>query len=149
MYLLSKLLHLAGAIFWLGGMGFVLLALRPALAQQLEAPAQRLGLLTAVLSRFFAVVWISIGVLLLTGGHMLRQAGVPTVPTGWHLMAGLGTLMALIFGHLYFAPYRRLRLCVANADWPQAARQAQQIALLVRINFGLGWLAVAALVLVH
>ena len=80
---------------------------------------------------------------------MLRQAGMPTVPLGWHLMAGLGTLMALIFGHLYFAPYRRLRLCVANADWPQAARQAQQIALLVRINFSLGWLAVAALVLVH
>lgn len=148
MYLLFKFLHLAGAIVWMGGMGFMLWALRPALGQQLEAPAQRLGLLSAVLGRFFTLVWIAILLLLLTGTYMLRQAGMPNPPLGWHLMAGLGTLMALIFGHLYFVPYRRLRHAVTGADWPQAARQAQQIALLVRINFSLGWLAIAALILV-
>ncbi|MFC5497157.1 DUF4149 domain-containing protein [Caenimonas terrae] len=138
--------HLAAAIFWIGGMAFMVLALRPALAQQL-GPSQRLPLMVAVLKRFFLVVIASIGVLLVTGTALLAQAGMAKAPPGWHAMLGIGLLMMLLFGHIYFSPYRKLISAVAAADWAEGGRRAGQIALLVKINLGLGWLAIAAVML--
>ncbi len=48
MYDLILFFHLAAAIFWMGGMAFIVLALRQPLAEQLQAPA-RLQLIAAVL----------------------------------------------------------------------------------------------------
>ena len=143
MYSSFKFLHLAAAVLWLGGMGFVLFALRPSLGY-LQTPADRLALLGAVLGRFFKLVWVSIGVLLVSGVYMLGHAGAQASPLGWHLMAGIGTLMFLVFGHIYFALYRPMMRAIAASDWPQGARRAQLIAKLVLLNFVLGWLAVAA-----
>lgn len=137
-------LHLAAAIFWMGGMAFMLLALRPALHEQLQPP-QRLPLLAAVLGRFFVVVGISIAVLLATGLVLLMRVAAP--PPGWHAMAGLGVVMMLVFGHIAFVPYRRLRRAVAASDWPAGGRCAMQITLLAKINLGIGWVAIAAVML--
>jgi uncharacterized membrane protein len=144
MYTFFKFFHLVAAIVWLGGMSFMLLALRPSLPA-LEAPPQRLKLLVAVLRRFFATVWAAIGVLLLSGAYMYGHADAQAAPIGWHLMSGIGVLMFLIFGHLYFSPYRRLQQAVASGDWPAAAGRAKAIARWVSVNFVLGWLAVAAI----
>ena len=138
--------HLAAAIFWMGGMAFMVLALRPVLAEHL-APPQRLPVIAAVLKRFFALVAASIAVLLTTGLAMVMQSGMAKAPPGWHAMLGLGLVMMLVFGHIYFSLYRRLRQAVAAADWPEGGRRAGQIALLVKINLGLGWLAIAAVIL--
>ncbi|MEN3276136.1 MAG: hypothetical protein V7631_1926 [Massilia sp.] len=138
--------HLAAAIFWIGGMAFMVLALRGPLAEQLQPPA-RLQLLAAVLQRFFAVVAASIAVLLLTGVPLLLGVDAAQAPRGWHVMAGLGVLMMLIFGHLFFSPYRRLRRAVAAADWAEGGKRAAQVTLLAKINLGLGWVAIAAVLL--
>ena len=138
--------HLAAAIFWIGGMAFVVMALRPSMAEQLEPP-QRLPLMAAVLARFFAVVAASIAVLLLTGLYMLLETGMAKAPPGWHAMLGLGLVMMLVFGYLFFSPYRKLKRAVASADWAEGGRRAGQIAMLVKINLGLGWLAIAAVML--
>lgn len=148
MYILLKFLHLAGAIVWLGGMTLVLFALRPAAAEQLPPP-QRLALLSAVLSRFFALVWLAIGAILLSGFYMLLTVGMRAAPPAWHTMMGIGLLMCLIYGHIYFAPFRRLKTAVAEARWPEGGQQAALIAKLVMVNFGLGWLAIAAVSLSH
>jgi uncharacterized membrane protein len=74
------------------------------------------------------------------------QAG-GNAPPGWHAMAGLGIVMMLVFGHIFFAPWRRLRQAVAAQDWPEAGKRMQQIALLVKFNLGLGWVAIAAVLL--
>jgi uncharacterized membrane protein len=137
--------HLAAAIFWMGGMAFMVLALRPALA--LVDPPQRVPLIAAVLRRFFTVVAISIVVIATTGAWMLADAPAP--PRGWQAMAVLGLLMMLIFGHIFFAPYRRLQRAAAQQDWAVAGAAAGQITLLAKINLGLGWLAIAAVVLWH
>ena len=109
--------------------------------------------MAAVLQRFFVAVIISIAVLLLSGLHMLGAAAktvcMQQVPMGWHIMLTIGLVMFLIFGHLYFSPFRRLKKAVAGADWPEAGRRLQQIALMVNINFVLGWVAIAALRLVR
>jgi uncharacterized membrane protein len=139
-------LHLAAAIFWMGGMAFVVLALRPALHAQLQPP-QRLPLMVLVLRRFFVVVIASIVVLLATGGPLLMQVPGAQAPRGWHAMAGLGVLMVLVFGHIFFGPWRRMQRAVAAQEWPEGGKRAGQIAMLVKVNLGLGWLAIAAVLL--
>jgi uncharacterized membrane protein len=147
MITLVKLLHLTAAIVWLGGMSFMLFALRPALMAQLQGQA-RLELLAQVLQRFFAIVLGAVAVLLLTGLHLYgagaKAVGMPSIPLGWHLMAGLGITMILLFGHIYFAGFRGFKRAVLASDWAAAAAKAAQINTLVVVNFVLGWAAVIA-----
>lgn len=156
MYDALTLLHLIAAIVWMGGMAFLLLALRPAALAELE-PQPRARLMAAVLKRFFPLVAVCVVVLLATGGHLYSSAfraakaatGVGSVPLGWSLMAGIGLLMALIFGHLYLAGLRKFQRAVSAAEWPLANRAAAQMHTLVLANFVLGWLAIAAVRLLH
>ena len=142
-----KLLHLAAAIVWLGGMTFMLFAFRPALLAQFQGEA-RLRLQEQVLQRFFAIVLGAVAILLLTGLHLYgagaKAVGMPSIPLGWHLMAGLGLTMILVFGHIYFAGFRGLRRAIAAANLPLAAAKAGQIHKMVVLNFILGWAAVIA-----
>lgn len=140
-----KFLHIGAAIAWLGGMSFMLLALRPAVTQQLQPPV-RLPLMARVLRRFFWLAWISVGVLLLSGLAMLLGVGMKNAPLGWHLMFGIGLLMFALFGHLYFGPFRRLNEAVAAADWPGGGRCVGQIATLAAVNLALGAAAIAAVI---
>ena len=142
---LMNFLHVSAAIVWLGGVSFMLFALRPA-AMDLPPP-QRLPLMTQVLRRFFRLVWASIGLLLATGLVMLLGVGMKQAPVGWHLMLGIGLLMFAVFGHLYFGPFRRLRAAVEAADWPLAGQKLGQIAKLAQLNLVLGALAIAAVAL--
>lgn len=151
-----KLLHLVAGIVWMGGMTFMLLALRPAALEILE-PQVRARLMGAVWSRFFLVVLIAIAVLLVTGSNLYTTAframkestGVGSVPLGWNLMLLIGVAMVLIFGHIYFAGFRKFKRALAAAEWPVAAKAAAQINRLVIANFVLGWLAIAAVRLVQ
>ncbi len=148
MDIFSKLLHLAAAIIWLGGMSFMLWALRPVAVAQL-APPLRILLLAGVMARFFNLVWLSIAVLLVTGLFTLGAVGMKAAPLGWHLMLGLGLLMCAIFGHLFFGPFRALRRAVAQADWPLAGRQMSRMHPWVWANCMLGWAAVAAVIVLR
>jgi uncharacterized membrane protein len=142
-----KLLHLAAGIVWLGGMAFMLFALRPTLLAQLEGSA-RLAFLAQVLRRFFAIVLGAIAVLLLSGLHLYgagaKAVGMASIPLGWHLMAGLGITMILVFGHIYFVGFKGLQRAIAQANGPLAASKAAQIHKMVVLNFILGCAAVAA-----
>ncbi len=142
-YLLSKFLHLGGAIVWIGGMTFMLWILRPVATDKLQ-PALRVPLMAGVMGRFFPLVWLCIAALLLTGTGMLMAVGMKAAPLGWHVMLGIGLLMFALFGHVYFGPFKRLKLAVAASDWPEAGRRLGQIQTIVKTNFVLGWLAIAA-----
>ena len=156
MYDIHKLIHLTAAILWLGGMAFMLLAFRPAAIAVLQPP-ERLQLMAAVMRRFFTVVGISIAALLATGAPMYttlfratREAtGQGAVPLGWNLMAGIGLLMMLVFGHLFFVGYARFKRAGAAKDWPLAGKAALLVHRLVVLNFVLGWIAIVCVSLVH
>lgn len=135
------LLHLSGVIVWIGGMFFAHFCLRPVAAAQLP-PAQRLPLLAAVLGRFFTAVAVSIVAILGSGLARLAATGFAQAPLHWHAMAGLGVLMAAIFGVIYFMHYPRLKAGVAAQDWPGAGAAMNRIRLLVATNLGLGGLTV-------
>ena len=66
---LMNFLHVGAAIVWLGGVTFMLFALRPAVLAL--PPPQRLPLMAQVLRRFFMLVWPSIGLLMFAVfGHL-------------------------------------------------------------------------------
>jgi len=146
MYELIKFSHLAAGIIWMGGMALMIWALRPVAIAQLE-PAQRLPLLGGVLSRFFKMVVACIVVLLASGGIMLMGVDMALAPRGWHVMIGLGSLMCLIFGHLFFGPFRKMKAALAAGELPAAGAQLAKIHPLVLINFSLGWVAIGAVVI--
>lgn len=140
---LMKFLHIVAAITWLGGVSFMLFALRPA-ATALLAPPQRLPLIAQVLRRFFLLVWPAIAILLVTGLVMMLRVGMKNAPLGWHVMFGIGLLMFALFGHLYFGPFRRLKQAVSASNWPEGGRRVGQIATLAGINLALGAVGIAA-----
>jgi len=136
-------LHILAAVVWVGGMFFALRILRPA-AGALEPP-QRLSLWVRVFGRFFPWVWAAVILLPLSGYWMIMQGfgGMAHLPVYLHLMQGLGWLMILLFLHLWFAPYRRLKQAVAREDYAGGARHLNQIRILVTVNLILGLLNAA------
>ena len=139
----SLVLHSLSAVIWVGGMFFAYQALRPATAA-LE-PGPRLMLWSRVLGRFFAWVFASIVLLLVTGYAMVFSVVGGCGGIGLHiqLMQGFGILMMLLFFDLYFAPWRRFRAAVAREDWAEGGRQLGQIRTIVTINLVLGVIVVA------
>ena len=123
-------------------MVFAHFCLRPSVAM-LEPP-QRLSLMSATLTRFFAIVIPAIVVLLATGGYLYGGRAGTGAPIGVHLMAGIGVVMCLVFGHLFFGPFRRMKAAVAASDWPIAAAQLGKVRVLVLTNMILGFAAVIA-----
>jgi uncharacterized membrane protein len=139
-----KLIHVLAVILWVGGMAFAHFFLRPSV-QALEPPV-RLRLLQAVMKRFFSVVlWASL-VVLATGLWMIGRTAKETVQAGlafnmpldWTIMATLGIVMILIFGHIRFALFKRLTRAVAASDWPAAGAAMASIRSWVFVNLCIG-----------
>ena len=131
-------LHILAAIIWIGGMFFAVLVLRPA-AGPLEPP-ERLDLWRRVFARFFPWVWLSLVLLLGTGYWMIFEGfgGFAQLPPHIHLMHGIGWLMALIYLHLWFAPYKRFKAALDAGKRPIAAASLNQIRWIVTTNLALG-----------
>jgi len=132
-------LHLVSAVIWVGGMFFAYMALRPAAASLLEPP-QRLPLWTETFSRFFPWVWIAVILLVVTGywmAHMLF-GGIGNARMEIHLMQGFGWLMILLYMHLFFAPFRRMKRALVAQDLPAAGKALNQIRMIIGINLLLG-----------
>lgn len=135
-------LHLASVAVWVGGMFFAYVCLRPVAAAQLEPPL-RLALWVGVFSRFFPWVWLAVTLILVSGLSMISLVGWRGAPPYWHAMLTLGSVMMLMFAHLYFALFPRLRQGVAASDWPRAGAALNQIRKVVGINLLLGLTTIA------
>jgi len=143
---LSNLLHVLGIVVWVGGMFFAYMALRPIAASVLEPP-QRLALWAGVFDKFFPWVWVSVVLILLSGLHMLMAFGGMGAPHYALTMLVLGVVMMFIFGHVFFAPYRRLKRAVAAQDWKAGGAALGQIRQLIGINLTIGLVTIAVVFL--
>lgn len=132
---LAITLHVLAIVVWVGGMFFAHQVMRPAAVSTLEPP-QRLQLWVAGFKRFFPWVWICIVIVLVTGFWMFFQ--FPKPPLFMHVMSGLGIVMMLIFFHVFFAPYNKLKKAVAEERWKDGAAALNQIRILVGINTVVG-----------
>ncbi|SAL64589.1 membrane protein [Caballeronia choica] len=138
-------LHLLGVAVWIGGMVFANFCLRPALGDL--TPQMRLPLWESVFARFFNWVAASVLVILLTGGFLLTQYGGAHAAWPLHTMAGIGIVMMLLFGHIRFAVFPRIRRAVQAQNWPDGARAVGTVRRLVVVNLVLGIVTVGAAVL--
>src|SRR5215472_15571627 len=127
-------IHLLAAVFWVGGMSFAYMVLRPA-AGTLDPPV-RLPLWRGVFARFLPWVGASIVALLASGFAMmfLMFGGFADSPPYIHIMATTGILMMLLYLHLLFAPWRRFQVALDRGALPDAAKSLNQIRLIVAIN---------------
>lgn len=137
-------LHVFSALIWVGGMFFAYIALRPVAASQLQPP-ERLALWAGVFGKFFPWVFASIAGLLASGYWMVLShfGGFGHVGLHVHLMIWTGYLMMLLFMHVFFAPFKRLKQAVAAGDWPVGAKSLAQIRVLIGVNLSLGMAVVA------
>lgn len=130
--------HVLAAVFWVGGMIFAHAMLRPA-AGALEPPV-RLPLWRRVFERFFPAVGIAVLALLVSGYWMMLTSfgGFADAPLYVNLMQGVGIIMMLLFGHIYFALWPRFRKAVDAGAFPDAAKALNGIRHTVGINIVLG-----------
>lgn len=143
-YNLLKLSHVLSIVVWIGGMVFAHFFLRPAVAAL--QPPDRLRLMHDVLGRFFkAVLWLSTwsvasGVWMVgrVAKETVQAGGHFAMPFAWTVMAALGVLMWLIFGHIRFVLYKRMSGAVMSADWPAAGAALVRIRQWVLVNMALG-----------
>ncbi|CAH1386459.1 CopD family protein [Candidatus Nitrotoga sp. M5] len=137
---LLLLLHILSVVVWVGGMFFAYMALRPVAAIVLEPP-QRLTLWAGVFGKFFPWVWASVTTILLTGLTLLiKMDGMPHYALA---MLVLGVVMMLIFAHVYFSPYKKLKRAVGEQDWQSSASALAQIRKSIGVNLSLGLLTIA------
>jgi len=61
-----------------------------------------------------------------------------STPLYIHIMNGMGIVMILIFLHVYFAPFKRLKEAVIKQDWPEGGRNLNIIRKMVGINTLIG-----------
>ena len=135
-------LHVLGMMIWVGGMFFAYMFLRPAAASQLEPPA-RLNLWRHVFNRFFPWVWVMIVLVPVTGVLLIvEMGGMAAVGRYVHIMTTLGLLMVLIFLHVFFAPFRKLKRFLDADDIPSAGKQLSQIRWLVGLNTVIGLITI-------
>lgn len=136
-------LHVLSAVIWVGGMFFAFMALRPVAAELLEPPA-RLSLWRQVFGKFFPWVSASVLLLLITGLWMIFgvYGGMGGVRPYIHVMLLLGLIMMALYGHVFFAPYKRLQKAVDAQNWEEGGAQLGQIRKLIAVNLSLGLLVV-------
>ncbi|MBX3605567.1 MAG: CopD family protein [Piscinibacter sp.] len=131
-------LHLLAAAYWVGGMAVVQTALRPAVAEALAEPPQRLALMRAFLRRFFAGVVVALALLWASGLAMVAAGGGwAAQPPRVHAMAALALLMTLVFGWIRARLYPRLVRAVGT-DPAAAGAALAGIRRLVTLNLALG-----------
>ena len=104
----------------------------------------RLPLWSRTFGRFFPWVWAAVIILPASGYFLIaaRFGGFANLPMYINIMQGIGILMILLYLHLFFAPYRRLRRGVEAGDFVKAGQALGQIRQLVAINMALGLIAI-------
>jgi uncharacterized membrane protein len=141
---IALLLHVLSAVIWVGGMFFAYMVLRPVAASQLEPPV-RLRLWVGVFGKFFPWVWASILVILVTGFWIISlYGGFKGLPPHINVMMASGIIMMMIFMHVFFAPYKKLRRAVDAEDWPAGGKQLGLIRTMVGINTLIGIFTILA-----
>lgn len=143
-YSFAFTLHLLGAVIWVGGMFFAHMVLRPSAVEELEPP-QRLPLWAAVFGRFFFWVWVAIGTILISGYWMIFDVfgGLLGLKALYiQIMHVIGLIMSGIFVYIFFVPYQKLKIAVANKEFPTGGALMNKIRLLVTTNLVLGLITI-------
>ena len=145
LYASLKAIHLLAVIAWVGGMFFVLMCLRPAVHEVLEAPP-RVRLMDATLRRFLRIIAIAVIAILVSGVAMVAlvwrdraAAGLAfNMPLDWYAMVVLFLVMLAVFLHVRLALFPRVARAIAAEAWAEGGVALLAIRWEVAINLVLG-----------
>jgi uncharacterized membrane protein len=145
LYASLKAIHLLAVIAWVGGMFFMLMCLRPAAHEVLEAPP-RVRLMQATLRRFLRLVAVAVVAILLSGAAMIAlvwrdraAAGLAfNMPLDWYAMVALFLVMLAVFLHVRLALFPRVARAIASEAWADGGAALLAIRGEVAINLVLG-----------
>jgi uncharacterized membrane protein len=131
-------LHLIAINVWVGGMFFVVVVMSRVIAT-LE-PFQGLVIWHKTLAGFFALVWLAMLVLLLTGSWMIQRmyGGLGNAPLYILLMTLLALLMMTVFIFTFFVPYRHFKQALQAQDFETCQRKLETVRLLGKLNMLIG-----------
>jgi uncharacterized membrane protein len=151
-YKAAVYLHIASAIFWIGGMLFTAAVLVPASRHKVLAPKRGL-LFTVIGKKFSRISWLIFGVLLLTGYIQLWAQGftldVLMTANFWHTGYGVTLhtklhffiLVLIISGlHDFWLGPKAARLMDENPSDPKTQRYRKITSWAGRLNLLLGLL---------
>jgi uncharacterized membrane protein len=126
-------LHVLAVVFWIGGIGYILFVLMPAVPH--IALRDRARFMPLILRRFLVIVWTAIGLLILSGLYRMffvwdvTQAGFFTTPTGYTLTVKLVlvTVLIAVAAVVTFkaVPRARAHVTTHHGDPPDAYKCAQ------------------------
>ena len=116
------------------GGGLICLTLTAERCRQLRLP-----LIEAVFSRFFNWITAAVIAILISGGFLMSHFGGAQAPWQIALMAAIGVVMMMIFGHARYAVFPRIRRAVQAQRWPDGARAVDTMRRLVLVNLVLGF----------
>lgn len=133
--------HLLSVAVWVGGMVFAHFCLRPGLEDL--SPQLRLPVWESVFSRFFNWIGVAVILIFVSGSFLLMEFGGADAAWQLRTMAAIGTLMMLIFGHIRFAVFPRIRRAVQSQRWPDGAQAVATVRKLVLLNIVLGVVTIA------
>ncbi len=135
--------HVLGVVVWVGGMFVLHFAVRPS-AARLQEPSVRLTFLSSTLGRFMSWAALAIIVLLASGLAMIWiGGGFKNAHLSVNLMLAVGLVMMLLYLHIRFAPFKRMRAAVMASDWAAAAANLDVVRKMVLINLVLGFVTIA------
>lgn len=154
LYNVLKLVHLLAIMLWLGGMAYTLMFVRPALGEL--PPPERLRTLRGIVARFLGAVLAAVLIALASGAWMMAEVasqvhatgGTLRIPPAWHVMAGLGVVMAIIYFYVRYGIFNRLNDAVERGAWAEGAAAAAALRRWVLVNLLIGLVIVAVVVLV-
>jgi uncharacterized membrane protein len=134
-------LHTLAVIVWLGGLFLLCVSFYPSV-RQLES-ATALSLWHRILSLFFIWAWISMLLILVSGIAMIFLAfggfsGIPSIHR-WNMLLGIPAMV--LFGYLYFVPWRHFRHAMSTDDRLTAERSIRRTRTILVIILVLGVVA--------
>lgn len=136
------LLHVVFAMTWIGGMIAIRFAVHDALGQ-IEDKRLRLETTLRILSKFFQMVIVGIGVLGITGFVMMQSIPFTGVLSGIvFIKTQVWTTMTMVFAYIYYRFVKARAAFEANDISNAATMLAPLPKYLIPINIGLGLIAI-------
>lgn len=126
-------LHVIGATLWVGGMGYAIIVLRPAVG--VLEPAARLQMHLQTMRRFLRLTWHVMPLVLVSGWIMVftLYGGFQNLPWAVNAMQTLGLVMAGVFAYLALGPFKRFRRAIRPG--PELIAKMRNLVL---VNLALG-----------
>lgn len=129
--------HQIGFVILLGGIFFMLFALRPA-SRDLDTGEERILVYFRYYKSLLRWIWFALLLLWVSGVSKILAMDIQHLPLKVGLMAGAGAVMTVLTLLAHFAVYYEMDEAIYAAHWPRAARRGSRLRKIMALNLLIG-----------